>query len=373
MDFQDTIKSTRGQMREQGIDLLLGFHDGGHFIEKPNAVMALSGFKSIGHAMVILPCDDGATLVVTPRWDAERAAECSPMMKVLGADDITDALAAYCKGSALPVAARVGTAGLAGMPWRIAEAVKTMLGGEPAAVDKMVFGGARRKTPDQIAKARTAVEIAEKGYERLLWIAHSSMREDDLAVELKWYMKTLGAEDNFLMLCAGSHNRAVQPSSGRCLEPGDIILAEITPSYRGQMAQICRTAVLGTASASLRGGYELVIESMKRGIAAATAGATMADVCRAIDTVLEAKGYGEFCHPPHIRRRGHGLGFGSNMPGDVSLDNATVLEPDMFFVIHPNQYLPEAGYLLCGEPVLITSGDAEVLSKRMASLAEIEV
>ncbi len=175
------------------------------------------------------------------------------------------------------------------------------------------------------------------------------------------------------MLCAGSHNRAVQPSSGRRLEAGDIILAEITPSYRGQMAQICRTAVLGTASASLARGYELVIESMKRGIAGAVAGATMADICRAIDAVLEAQGYGEYCHPPHIRRRGHGLGFGSNMPGDVSLDNATVLEPDMFFVVHPNQYLPETGYLLCGEPLLITSGAPELLSQRTTALAEIAI
>ena len=70
------------------------------------------------------------------------------------------------------------------------------------------------------------------------------MSEDELAVELKWYMKTLGAEDNFLLLCAGPHNRAVAPSNGRKLQHGDIILAEITPSYRGQLAQICRTVTL---------------------------------------------------------------------------------------------------------------------------------
>jgi Xaa-Pro aminopeptidase len=186
-------------------------------------------------------------------------------------------------------------------------------------------------------------------------------------------MKALGAEDNFLMLCAGSHNPAVQPSSGRRLEVGDIILAEITPSYMGQMAQICRTAVIGPASESLKRGYDLVVRSMEAGIAAAAPGATMGDVCRAIDSVLEAKGYGEYCRPPHIRRRGHGLGFGSNSPGDVSLDNKTVLEPDMFFVIHPNQYLPDTGYLLCGEPVLITTNGAEVLSEHRASLAEILV
>ena len=90
----------------------------------------------------------------------------------------------------------------------------------------------------------------------------------------------------------------------------------------------------------------------------------MASVCRAINTVLEAEGYGEYCHPPHIRRRGHGLGFGSIRPGDVSLDNDTVLTEGMVFMIHPNQHLPETGYLLCGEPVLLTARGAEPLTQQ---------
>ncbi len=372
MDFLDRLNSIRSYMGAQGIDLLLGFHDGAHFIEKPNAVMVLSGFKAIGHAMVILPRDREAVLVVTPPWDAERATEHSPAMHAIGADDVVNALAAYLERTPL-LPSKVGTAGLAGMPWRIEERGTAMLLREARPVDGMVFGSARRKTADQITRARTATRIAEKGFERLLQIARPGMREDELAVELKWTMKTLGAEDNFLMLCAGPHNRAVQPSSGRRLESGDIILAEITPSYLGQMAQICRTAVVGPARESLKRGYELVVRSMERGTAAAIPGATMADVCRAINSVLEAEGYGEYCHPPHIRRRGHGLGFGAILPGDVSLDNAMALEADMFFVIHPNQYLPETGYLLCGEPVLVTEHGVELLTERTASLAEIQL
>ena len=371
MDSNDTLRAIRREMEEQDINLLLAFHDGVHFIERPNAVMVLSGFKSLGHALVILPRGDEGTLVVTPAWDAERAAERCPAMRCIGTDNVVSALQSYLEHHQVQPS-RVATAGLgAGMPWRIGEQVSAMLQGQARSIDRMVFSGARRKTSDQINKARMATRIAEKGYERLLQIARPGMREDELAVELKWYMKTLGAEDNFLMLCAASHNPAVQPSSGRRLEAGDIILAEITPSYMGQMAQICRTAVIGPANEPLKCGYDLVVRSMEEGIAAAVAGATMADVCRVIDSVLEAKGYGEYCRPPHIRRRGHGLGFGSNLPGDVSLDNATILEADMFFVIHPNQYLPETGYLLCGEPVLITANGAEVLSEHRASLAEI--
>lgn len=370
MDFDDTLRAIRRDMEEQDIDLLLGFHDGAHFIEKPNAVIVLSGFKSIGHAMVILPRDGVATLAVTPAWDAERAAERCPAMHSIGTDNLVNSLVAYLDRHHVPPS-RVGTAGLSGMPWRIGEQVSAMLHRKERSMDRLLFGNARRKTSAQVSNARTATRIAEKGYERLLQIAQPGMREDELAVELRHYMKTLGAEDNFLMLCAGSHNLAVQPSSGHRLEAGDIILAEITPSYLGQMAQICRTAVIGPANASLKRGYDLVVRSMEEGIATAVVGASMADVCHAIDSVLEAKGYGEYCRPPHIRRRGHGLGFGSNLPGDVSVDNAMILEADMFFVIHPNQYLPETGYLLCGEPVLITAQRPEILSEQRASLAEI--
>jgi Xaa-Pro dipeptidase len=45
----------------------------------------------------------------------------------------------------------------------------------------------------------------------------------------------------------------------------------------------------------------------------------------------------------------------------------------MLFMIHPNQHLPETGYLLCGEPVVLTSRGAEPLTKRQSALAEISL
>ena len=45
----------------------------------------------------------------------------------------------------------------------------------------------------------------------------------------------------------------------------------------------------------------------------------------------------------------------------------------MLFMIHPNQYLPETGYLLCGEPVVMAAQGVEVLTRQQAALAEIAV
>ena len=74
----------------------------------------LSGFKSLGHALVILARDDEGTLVVTPAWDAVRAAERCPVMRSIGADNVVTALQLYLEHHQVSPS-RVATAGLAGM------------------------------------------------------------------------------------------------------------------------------------------------------------------------------------------------------------------------------------------------------------------
>ena len=367
MNFNERLADICARMREEKLALLLALHDGGHFIEKPNPVTVLTGFKALGASAVMLRPDGARELIVTPAWDAERAVEHCPQIRVTGAEDISVAL---LSSLGRDTQTAIGTAGLAAMPSGLATAISAALPGARAA-DGIVFDAARCKTEEEIALAREAARIAELGYTHLLEIARPGMSEDELALALKMQMKRLGAEDNFLLLCASPHNRAVQPSTGRKLARGDIILAEITPSVGGQLTQICRTAVLGEPAPVLREKYELVVAAMNHGIAAARPGVPMAQVCGAINAVLEAQGYAEYCHPPHIRRRGHGLGFSSTRPGDVSLGNTTVLEPGMLFMIHPNQYLPETGYLLCGEPVVLTANGAEVLTRAQSTLGII--
>ena len=60
-------------------------------------------------------------------------------------------------------------------------------------------------------------------------------------------------------------------------------------------------------------------------------------------------------------------------PGDITEDSEVVLEEGMVFVMHPNQYLPETGYLMCGEPVVITPHGAQSFSERDAELDFIPV
>src|SRR5207253_8358995 len=101
----------------------------------------------------------------------------------------------------------VGIAGLSFAAWDIAGRLAQALP-QASAADAIVFDAAAAKTDEEIANAREATRVAELGYRRLIEIARPGISEDELAVELRWHSKTLGAEDNFLLLCAGPRNPA---------------------------------------------------------------------------------------------------------------------------------------------------------------------
>ena len=112
---------------------------------------------------------------------------------------------------------------------------------------------------------------------------------------------------------------------------------------------------------------------MRAGQKAAVPGASVRDVTEAMDGCFRGAGYGDYCRPPYMRVRGHGLGITSDLPGDLTADSDGKLEQGMIFVMHPNQYIPETGYLMCGEPVVITQDGARALSKRVAELDSVAV
>jgi Xaa-Pro aminopeptidase len=94
----------------------------------------------------------------------------------------------------------------------------------------------------------------------------------------------------------------------------------------------------------------------------------------AMNKVIGEAGYSKYCAPPYMRARGHGMGVGSIAPGGVIDDETDApFEKGQVVVVHPNQYLPETGYLACGETVLITDDGMERLVESVTRLYAKEV
>ncbi|HEY4406577.1 MAG TPA: M24 family metallopeptidase [Xanthobacteraceae bacterium] len=373
MTTQDTrLAATARYLARAGLDGLIAFNGGQNSFLEAHAVFVLAGVRPIGESAVVVDHSGAATLIVTPAWEAERAAALSRTGKTIGTDDLpqalTTALAAHGIDPRKTVTVALSTLGLG-----LVGHIEAVFGGKVKADDRYARELARIRTPQELAAARKATWIAERGYERFLEFARPGVREFELAAELYGFMKGLGAEDNFLLLSASQHNLAVTAAGARVLDVGDIILSEITPCYQGQFAQICRTTVIGETTPLLHEKYAVLQQAMLAGQAAAVPGAGVREVTARMDDCFRAAGYGDYCRPPYMRVRGHGLGITSDAPGDLTIDSEARLEDGMVFVMHPNQYLPETGYLMCGEPVVVTAAGAEALSARTAQLDSIAV
>jgi Xaa-Pro aminopeptidase len=352
-------------MTERDLALVITASVGFDMIDFSNPVAHLTGVRPLGPSLLVVTQDE-IWLVTTPAADAERIGGHELAFSWLATDDLLVKLKEIVSAASLR-RYRVGYIGLGAMPWGLAARVHEIAGsGEDLTRAFAAATGA--KTAIEIDNARKATAIAEAGYRRLLESVTPGMRECDVAVDLNLFMRELGANDCFLMMHCASRSEAVMPPTERKIERGDLILVELSPAVDGQFTQICRTVCVGNAGPSLSDNYKLLVDAMLEGVAAVRPGAAMSEVCSAINRVVESAGYGDYAHPPFIRRRGHGLGSASTWPGDVALDNETVLERDMLFMVHPNQFLPESGYLMCGEPVVVAQDSGEVLSRQISAL-----
>ncbi|MGH7815922.1 MAG: M24 family metallopeptidase [Candidatus Binatia bacterium] len=355
-EFEKRLTQVRQSMRDQGLQTLLVHDSGRHNFLRMNYVAYLTDFISVGpQTMLVVPLDDAPALYVAPVWDIARAREESFVSDVRSFKEFW---------SLLPnISGKVGLVGREAMHVDLHDEIAKSLGQTPVNAKDIIETLARCKSPFELARLRRAAAIADAGVLALHEDARPGLKEYELAAVVEHRMRSLGAEDNFGMVVANSHNQALHPPTDRVTQPGDIIISEITPSIGGLFVQICRTVVLGRPTPVVREKYAILHKAMGLGMEAAKTGAPAGAVATAINGAFIEAGYEKYCRPPFMRVRGHGLGCGSFAPGSLEDENKTKLEEGMTFIIHPNQYLPETGYLTLGDTVVMTKTKAESLMK----------
>jgi Xaa-Pro dipeptidase len=355
-ELENRISKVRRAMSEQGLEALLVYDSGRHNFLRMNYVAYLTDFISVGpETMLLLTPADAPLLFLSPAWDIPRAREESVVNDVRPFNEIW---------ARLPnLTGKAGLIGREAMHVGMHDEIVRSLKQTPANAKDIIENMARCKSLFEMERLRRAAAIADAGVTALHEDARPGLKEYELAAIVEYKMRSLGAEDNFGMVVANSHNQALHPPTDRVVQPGDIIIGEITPCIGGLFVQICRTVVLGEPPPVVREKYAILHKAMGLGMAAAQTGAPASAVAKAINGTFIEYGYEQYCRPPFMRVRGHGLGCGSFAPGSLEDENQTKLQEGMTFIIHPNQYLPETGYLTLGDTVAMGKTQAESLMK----------
>jgi Xaa-Pro aminopeptidase len=368
---RDRIEALRRQLEERDLDVLLVLGSGRHHFIGANYAWWLSGLRHLGRdAAVLLPREGEPVLVTAPSWDGARARRRGWIEDVVAVDDFSTGLADVVRDRGWR-GSRAAVAGAATASPEATNALPAVFDAAAPDGDDAVLAVASTHDAYAISCIERAVDLADAGYRYMCEVARPGMKEYELAAECDAHMRELGADDNFLLISASQHNRAVHPPTDRELSVGDIILGEISPSVDGQFAQICRSAIIGEPDERQIACYEVLREGYQAGLEACAPGVPVKEVTRVINDVISGYGYEKYCKPPYMRTRGHAMGLGALVPADISDRSDVVLAPGMSFVLHPNQYMPEVGYFLCGDQVVVTQDGARALSPAAPALDAI--
>lgn len=366
-------EAMRESLRNKDLDGLIAYGTGRHSFLASNPAWYLTGFRQLGpHMAILLPVDGDPVVITTPAWDIGRIRERVNVSDIIAVDpeDFLATVRVELDRRNMRTK-RLAVAG--GIQLRdISDAWPAMLTQPPVPGDKLVSDLSRVRDAWSLACVCKAADIAERGYHYGLEIARPGMPEYKLAAEMEAHMRGLGAEDNFQLLAASQHNRAAHRASERVLDVGDLLLGEITPAVEGEYVQICRSAVLGVPTDLQQKTFALLDGALRDAMRAAKPGVAARDLVAIMNAPIIAAGYEAYTKPPYMRTRGHSMALGSMDP-EIAVDSDEVMIKGMVFILHPNQYIPETGYMMCGEPVLITDDGAEPLTSRMGQLDTIAV
>lgn len=218
------------------------------------------------------------------------------------------------------------------------------------------------KTEEEIEIIQEAVNITEKAYDYILGFVKLGVTEIEVANELDFYMRGLGATGVSFDTIVASGVRSAMPhgvASDKIIEEGDMVTIDFGCYYKGYTSDMTRTFAVGDPGEKLKEIYEIVLEANKRVTEAAKAGMTGAELDAVARDYITEQGYGDaFGHTT-----GHGIGLEVHEGPAISFRNEEKLVPNNVITNEPGIYVPGLGGVRIEDDLVITeNGNFNLMS-----------
>jgi len=331
---------------------------GAALVARPENRVYLSGFT--GSAGVLLVTTEKAYLVTDFRY-VEQATAQAPAFEVLRPAGTNYALLAELLSQSGPQ--RISYEGDFLTVDEFGLYRQFLADHEWVAASGLVEGLRMIKDEGEVAAMRRAAAVADQAWAKILPLIKPGAAERDVALELEYQMKRLGAQALAFDIIVASGVRSALPhgrASEKLIEHGDLLTCDFGAQVGGYCSDMTRTVAVGAVSEEQRKIYNIVLEAQKRGVAACRAGMTgkaLDDVCR---DYIRDHGYGD--------KFGHGTGHGVGLfihegPKVNPRGEAEVLKAGMVVTMEPGIYLPGWGGVRIEDMLLVQDGGCESLSQ----------
>ena len=347
-EYEQRRRSVAAGLRERKLDVLLVSHS-------PN-LRYLSGFTGSSGALLVLP---GKSILFTdPRYQIQAAQESSCQIRIVKGPLVTGLLAAIQK---------LGVKRIGYEPARMTcdfyEALKSglTLRASLEPVREWIEELRMVKSAEELALIRRSVETNSRAFEQTIARIKPGIKEQDLAAELEYRMRRLGAEKpSFESIVATGVRSALphaQPTAVR-LADGDLVVVDMGAFQEGYASDMTRMLSVGPPSSKAKRMYRAVLEAQLAAIDAVRAGAATARVDGAARKVLKSYGLDR----AFIHSTGHGLGLEIHEPPRLGKRDKMRLQTGMAITIEPGAYLEGFGGVRIEDTVVVTENGCEILT-----------
>ena len=236
------------------------------------------------------------------------------------------------------------------------------------------------KDAAEIQHIRRACEIADDAFKKTLASIKPNVREFEVAAELEYFMRRLGAEKPSFTTIVASGWRGSLPhgtATDKKIQSGELVTIDFGAVFNGYCSDITRTVCVGRASAEQKKFYNAVLEAQLHGLEIITAGMSGKDVDAAVRERLNSLGFGKYRTEQgdkdyFVHGLGHGVGLEIHEEPRLSrLSKCEHLLPNMIVTDEPGIYLENFGGVRIEDTVLVTSGKAEPLTHFPKDLIEL--
>ena len=226
------------------------------------------------------------------------------------------------------------------------------------------------KDEDELTIMIEAALIGCKLFEHVLGVIRPGLAEVEVAAELEYEARLLGAEGMSFETIVASGVRSSMPH-GRATEARlprrGFLTLDFGVILKGYCSDMTRTVHLGTPKTNERNIYQSVLEAQETAVAAVCAGARCGDVDEAARGVLRSVGLAEaFSHST-----GHGVGLEIHEAPRIGAAQTTRLLPGMVITIEPGVYLPGEFGIRIEDMVAVTRTGGQVLTPAPKALIEL--
>ncbi len=217
------------------------------------------------------------------------------------------------------------------------------------------------KRPGEIANIRKAVTINSLAFDTAMKHFKPRMTERDLAAEIEYQMRKLGAEKPaFDTIIAFAQHSALPHAHPRDvkIDGNGLLLIDMGAFWSGYASDMTRMVHLGRPSQKTKAHYGAVLEALEAAEASVKPGIAAKKVDAVARQVLRTHGMDKlFTHST-----GHGLGLEIHEPPRVGRNMNTKLGAGMTITIEPGAYVRGEQGVRIEDTILITESGAEILT-----------